>query len=115
MKLIPRIAQVLTEAELSDRQGRRYELRHKINMYGKHQYDVYDPDNGRVASAELRKDKPMMSSLFVQPEYQRRGITSKLYDYVERDLSIILLPNPALTAEGGHSGLRAASPRGNFD
>jgi GNAT superfamily N-acetyltransferase len=78
---------------------------HSIDTSGRHQYDIYSNNKnngygGHVAGATLRKDKPVISSVMVRPEYRRQGVATKLYNHIEKEHNIKLRPNDALTDDG---------------
>ena len=90
---------------VSDSSGGRWKVVVKDHLYGdnpipKREYRVVNSEGHTVASAELRREKKAVSSVFTHAEYRRKGIASALYRLIESDLGYSLEPNAALTDDG---------------
>jgi hypothetical protein len=64
-----------------------------------YQYNVYF--NGkRIGYAEIVKGQNTIDDAEVLKPYQRKGLTTFLYDYIENDLNIELKPSEYLEPDG---------------
>ena len=68
-------------------------VRHHTDDYGRHIYTVHHQGK-KIASAKLSGQDHYVSDVDVQPEYRRRGIASKLYDFIENHTQKKLKPSP---------------------
>jgi GNAT superfamily N-acetyltransferase len=97
------------EDVLTDKKGNKYTVQrhdykdnsgknriaYEVRLQGKPQ------GTWAVAGVTMSAVKPKQAmSLHVHHEYQRNGIASALYDYIENDLDIEMEPNWALTDDG---------------
>jgi GNAT superfamily N-acetyltransferase len=62
-------------------------------------YDVLYEDNS-IAYVEIAKNKNNIHWIEIAAKYQRKGLATYLYNYIERDLKIKLNPSDCLLAEG---------------
>lgn len=92
---------------LVDKHGQSYQVRTSIDSSGRREFKVVAPGHEdapqgawTIASVTLRKDQNAASSVYVDGNYQRKGIASALYDYVEKSLGITMHPNAATTEDG---------------
>jgi hypothetical protein len=86
-----------------DKTGKQYDVQVHEHLYHtdprlKIEYRVVNEHGHIVASAELRREKTAVSSVFVHE--QRKGIATALYKHIEKHLGYKLQPNAALTDEG---------------
>lgn len=68
----------------------------KITSY---QYNVY-LDGKRIGYAEIVKGQNTVDDVEILKPYQRKGLTTFLYDYIENDLKIKLKPSEYLDPDG---------------
>lgn len=64
-----------------------------------YQYNVYLNDK-RIGYAEIVKGQNTVDDIEVLKPYQRKGLTTFLYDYIENDLNIKLKPSEYLKPDG---------------
>jgi len=97
------------ENVLTDKEGNKYTIQrqdykdnngkdriaYEVRLQGKPQ------GTWTVAGVTMSAVKPKQAmSVHVHGEYQRKGIATALYDYIEKDLGIEMEPNWALTDDG---------------
>jgi hypothetical protein len=64
-----------------------------------YQYNVYF-EGKRIGYAEIVKSQNTVGDIEVLKPYQRKGLTTFLYDYIEKDLKIKLKPSEYLDPDG---------------
>lgn len=77
---------------LKDIHGDVY-VRYAQDPYGRHIYSAYHQGR-KIASAKLSGQDHYVSDVNVEPEYRRRGVSSKLYDFIEKHSGKRLKPSP---------------------
>jgi GNAT superfamily N-acetyltransferase len=68
-------------------------VRHHQDMFDRNIYTVHHQGN-KIASAKLSGQDHYVTDVDVQPEFRRKGIASKLYDYIEKHSGKKLKPSP---------------------
>lgn len=84
---------------LKDIHGDVY-VRHHVNIEGRHIYTVHHQGN-KIATAKLSGQDHYVSDVDVRPDFQRKGITSKLYDFIEKHSGKKLKPSPMYQTGAG--------------
>lgn len=77
-------------------------VRHHKDNDGRHNYNVYHQGR-KIASAKLSGQGHYVSDIKVQKEYRRKGISSKLYDFIENHSGKKLTPSPMYQTSDGKS------------
>jgi GNAT superfamily N-acetyltransferase len=68
-------------------------VRHRTDEYGRSIYTVHHQGN-RIASAKLSGQDHYVSDVDVQKEFRRKGVATKLYDFIEKHSGKPLKPSP---------------------
>jgi ribosomal protein S18 acetylase RimI-like enzyme len=76
-------------------------VRHRLDdLNGRHIYTVHHQGN-KIASAKLSGQGDYVTDVDVKPEFRRKGVASKLYDFIEKHSGKKLNPSPMYqTGEG---------------
>ena len=76
-------------------------VRHRLDVLdGRHIYTVHHQGN-KIASAKLSGQDHYVTDVDVKPEFRRKGVASKLYDFIEKHSGKKLKPSPMYqTGEG---------------
>jgi len=85
---------------LKDIQGDVYIRHRKDVLDGRSIYTVHHQGN-KIASAKLSGQDHYVTDVDVKPEFRRKGIASKMYDFIEKHTGKQLKPSPMYqTADG---------------
>lgn len=65
-------------------------------------YEVYlkSDKNNLIGKFELWDNVNYLNQAFVKNEFQKQGVATYIYDYIERDLNRKLIPHRSLTLSG---------------
>jgi ribosomal protein S18 acetylase RimI-like enzyme len=75
-------------------------VRHHKDMFDRNVYTVHHQGN-KIASAKLSGQDHYVTDVDVQPEFRRKGVASRLYDFIEKHSGKKLKPSPMYqTGEG---------------
>lgn len=75
-------------------------VRHIVNSEGRHVYTAHHQGK-KIASAKLSGQDHYVSDVDVQPEFRRKGIATKLYDFIEKHSGKKLKPSPMYQTTDG--------------
>lgn len=74
-------------------------------------------NNNEIGSAVYRTNKNVVDSTGIDKEYRRKGINTWLYDYIEKDQNVKLIPSKTLMREGElfwRNRLKRSNPINNY-
>lgn len=68
-------------------------IRHHQDEDGRHVYTAHHQGN-KIASAKLSGQDHYVSDVMVLPEFRRKGLATKMYDFIENHTGKKLRPSP---------------------
>lgn len=90
---------------IQDKHGNSYDVRHRVTMNGKHEYSIHPPGTGHLGYAGIGQctvsgNMSRMMHVSIDPEHQRKGLATALYNHAEKHLGVKLRPNEYQSDEG---------------